>query len=77
MKWLNSWKLKRWQSNLLYSLFGLIYRKKIQTGDMIKCFGIGYPHWKGQIFQCDLDFGDGTIGIRNSVRVNGRDFRVI
>ena len=61
----------------LYTLLGLVYSKKIQKGDKIKCFGIGYPHWKGEIFECTLVFNDGTIGIKNCIRVSEQDFRVI
>jgi hypothetical protein len=76
-KYINTWKLKKWKSNLLYTLLGLVYYRKIQKGDKIKCFGIGYPHWKDEIFECTLDFKDGTIGIKNSVRVSTKDFRVV
>jgi hypothetical protein len=77
IKFINTRKLQRWQSNLLYTLLGLVYRKKIQKGDKIKCFGIGYPHWKGKVFECTLDFKDGTIGIKNTIRVSEKDFRVV
>ena len=77
IKYINTWKLKKWQSNLLYTLLGLVYRKKIQKGDKIKCFGIGYPHWKGKVFKCTLVFNDGTIGIENGIRVSAQDFRVV
>jgi hypothetical protein len=77
IKYINTWTLKKWQSNLLYTLLGLVYRKKIQKGDKIKCFGIGYPHWKGEIFECTLVFNDSTIGIKNAIRVSEQDFRVV
>ena len=48
-KYINTWKLKRWQSNLLYTLLGLVYSTKIVKGDKIRCYGIGYPHWKDEI----------------------------
>lgn len=57
-------------------MLGLVYRKKIQKGDKIKCFGIGYPHWKDEVFECTAVFNDDmTIGIKN-VRVSKKDFRV-
>ena len=31
--------------------------------------------WKGEEFECTLDFKDGTIGIKNAVRVAEKDFR--
>ena len=71
----NSWKLKRWQSNLLYTLLGLVYSAKIQKGDKISYYGIGYPHWKGEEFECTLDFKEGTIGIKNAIRVAEKEFR--
>lgn len=74
-KYINTWKLKKWQSNLLYTLLGLVYPAKIQKGDKIRCYGIGYPHWKDSEFECTADFKDGTIGIRNAVRVAEKDFR--
>ena len=74
-KYINSWKLKKWQSNLLYTLLGLVYPAKIKKGDKIRCYGIGYPHWKGEEFICTLDFKDGTIGVRNMIRVAEKDFR--
>jgi hypothetical protein len=74
-KYINSWKLKKWQSNLLYTLLGLVYPTKIAKGDKIRCYGIGYPHWKGEEFECTADFKDGTIGVRNAVRVAEKDFR--
>lgn len=74
-KYINTWKLKKWQSNLLYTLLGLVYSKKIVKGDKIRCYGIGYPHWKGEEFECTEDFKDGTIGVRNAVRVGEVDFR--
>lgn len=74
-KYFNSWKLKRWQSNLLYTLLGLVYPAKIQKGDKIRCYGIGYPHWKGEEFECTADFKDGTIGIKNVIRIAEKDFR--
>lgn len=60
---------------LIYTLLGLVNRSKIQKGDKITCYGIGYPHWKGDVFECTLDFKDGTIGIRNTIRVDEKDFR--
>ena len=75
-KYINTWTLKKWQSNLLYTLLGLVYPRKIKQGDTIRCYGIGYPHWKGEIFKCNIVFNDGTIGIRNSVRVSAKDFRI-
>ncbi len=77
IKFINTWKLQRWQSNLLYTLLGLVYCKKIQKGDKIRCHGIGYPHWKGKEFESTLDFKDGTIGIKYAIRVSARDFRVV
>ena len=74
-KYINTWRLKKRQSNLLYTLLGLVYPTKIQKGDKIRCYGIGYPHWKGTEFECTLDFKDGTIGIRNAIRVAEKDFR--
>ena len=74
-KYFNSWKLKRWQSNLLYTLLRLVYPAKIQKGDKIRCYGIGYPHWKGEELECTIDFKDGTIGIKNAIRVAEKDFR--
>ncbi len=74
-KYINTWKLKKWQSNLLYKLLGSVYSEKIKKGDKIRCHGIGYPHWKGEEFECTLDFNDGTIGIKNAVRVSAKDFR--
>ena len=64
-------------ANLLYNLLGLIYPTKIQKGDKIRCYGIGYIHWKGSEFECTADFKDGTIGIRNAIRVSEKDFRLI
>ena len=75
MKNINTWKLRKWQSNLLYTFLGLFYSAKIKKGDKIKCHGIGYPHWKGEEFECTLDFKDGTIGVRNEARVSEKDFR--
>lgn len=49
-------------------------KRKIRKGDLIKCLGIGYPHWKDQEFYCDLSFNDGTIGIMKAVRVSEKDF---
>ena len=81
MKYKTSFYIKyyatRLRANLLYTLLGLIYSEKIQKGDKIKCYGIGYPQWKGEVFECTLDFKDGTIGIRNGVRVAEKDFRII
>ena len=74
-KYFNSWKLKRWKSNLQYTLLGLVYSAKIQKGDKSRCYGIGYPHWKGEEFECTLDCKDGTIGIKNAIRVAEKDFR--
>jgi hypothetical protein len=51
-----------------------VAKEKIQKGDKIVCYGTGYPHWKGMEFECTLDFGDGTIGILNGVRVSENDF---
>ena len=65
----------RLRAKFLHSLFGLLYSAKIQKGDKIRCYGIGYPHWKGCEFECTADFKDGTIGIRNCVRVDEKDFR--
>ena len=77
-KYINTWKLNKWQSNFLYFIFNIMYPKKIQEGDRIKCYGIGYPHWKGEEFECTLDFKDGTIGILgNAVRVKEKDFKKI
>ncbi len=67
----------RLYANLRYKLLGLIYPAKIQKGDTVVCHGIGYPHWKGTEFKCTLCFKDGTIGIRNSIRVAEKDFRKI
>lgn len=77
LKYINTWKLKKWQSELLYKLLKILYNKKIKKGDKIKCFGIGYPHWKNQIFECTLDFMDGTIEINNNIRVSEKDFKII
>jgi hypothetical protein len=65
------------KANLLYFLMKLIYfrKTKIEKGDLIKCFGIGYPHWKGEIFECTMIFKDKTIGIKNCIRVAQKDFR--
>lgn len=76
INFINTWGLKKWQSDLLYFLMGLIYRKKIQKGDKVKCFGIGYPHWKGEEFICTLVFEDGTILIKDAIRVSEKDFRL-
>ena len=73
-KYINTWKLKKWQSNFLFIFLGLIYYKKINKGDKIRCYGIGYPHLKGEELECTFDFKDGTIGIRNAVRVSEKDF---
>jgi hypothetical protein len=76
-KYINTWTLNKWQSDVLYTIVGLLYPKKITKGDRIECHGIGYPHWKGLRFDCTCNFNDGTIGIRNSVRVNIKDFKKI
>lgn len=76
IKYINTWKLKKWQSNFLYKLMNL-FSSKIEKGDMIRCHGIGYPHWKGEEFECSLDFKDGTIGIKDCIRVSEKDFRKI
>lgn len=79
MKYKTSFYIKyyatRLRANLLYTLLGLVYPAKIQKGDKIRCYGIGYPHWKGEDFECTLDFKDGTIGIKNAIRVAEKDFR--
>lgn len=77
IKYINTWKLRKWQVKFLYSVLGFLYQTKIQKGDTIKCFGIGYPHWKGETFECTLVFPNETIGIMNSIRVATKDFRVI
>lgn len=77
MEYIDVWKLKNWQRNLLHKLFSIIYRKPIQVGDKIKCFGVGYPHWKNHIFECTFVFNDGCIGIKNCIKVSSKDFRVI
>ena len=73
--YMNTWNLKKWQSNLLYFVLNTVYYKKIRKGDLIKCYGIGYPHLKGEIFECTADFPDDTIGIKNCIRVSSSDFR--
>jgi len=77
LKYINSWTLKKWQANFLYFILSVLYPKKIQKGDTIKCHGIGYPHWKGETFICDVVFDNDTIGIKKAVRVSSKDFRVI
>lgn len=52
--------------------------KEIEVGDKVRCKGIGYPHWKGKIFEVTLVFPDNkTIGILNAVRVWKEDFELI
>jgi len=75
INYFNCWKLKKWQSNLLHTLLWLIYPAKIQKGDKIRCYGISYPQWKGDKFECTANFKDKTIGIRNAIRVAKKDFR--
>ena len=81
MKYKTSFYIKYYitklQANLVYALLGLIHPSKIEKGDKIRCHGIGYPHWRGEEFECTLDFKDGTIGIKNVVRVSKKDFRKI
>jgi len=73
---INTWKLKKWQSNFLYNLLNFTYSSKIKKGDKIRCYGIGYPHWKGEVFECTLVFNNGDIGIKNAIRVSSKDFRI-
>lgn len=49
----------------------------MKKGDIIKCLGYGYPHWKDEVFECTMVFNDDTIGIKNAVRVSKSDFVVI
>ena len=77
MKYINGWKLKRWQGRMLLYILNLIHPTKIIKGDKIRCYGIGYPHWKGEEFICTADFKDGTIVIKNAVRVAEKDFKKI
>lgn len=46
----------------------------IQKGDTVQCKGIGYPHWKNEIFTCEVVFDNGTIGLNNKIRVDASDF---
>jgi len=64
-------------TTIRFFILGLRYPTKINKGDKIVCHGIGYPHLKGQEFECTLDFKDGTIGIKGCVRVSEKDFRKI
>jgi hypothetical protein len=66
-----------YKRKLLVQFYSLIYSKKIKKGNLIKCLGIGYPHWKNEVFIVTADFKDGTIGILNCIRVSEKDFRVI
>ena len=78
LKYINTWKLNKAQSNFLYFVISLCFlNKPIKKGDKIKCYGIGYPHWKNDTFECSNVFDDGTILIRDCIRVVKNDFKVI
>lgn len=52
--------------------------KEIEIGDKVRCKGIGYPQWEGEIFEVTLVFPDNkTIGILNAIRVGKEDFELI
>lgn len=38
--------------------------KEMIKGNIVRCLGIGYPHWKGQKFKVESVFEDNTIGIQ-------------
>jgi len=78
LKHINTWKLKKWQSRFLYFIIRTFFKGgKIQKGDTIRCWGIGYPHWKGETFECTMIFENNTIGIKSAVRVGVIDFKKI
>jgi hypothetical protein len=54
-----------------------LFSNDIQVGDTVVCIGMGYPHWEGEIFKCDVIFNDNTIGLDNKIRVFSDDFRKI
>ena len=75
IKNINTWKLKKSKALFLYKLIKLLTKdQKIQKYDTIKCWGIGYPHWKGKTFECTLIFKDDTIGVDGKIRVSRNDF---
>lgn len=49
----------------------------MKVGDKVRCIGIGYPQWKGEIFEITAVFDDGRIGIRGCIRVGAEDFELI
>ncbi len=59
------------------SLCEILTDNLIGKGDMIRCLGIGYPHWKDEEFECEVVFPDNTIGLDNKIRVASSDFEKI
>ena len=48
--------------------------KTMQKGDVIKCLGVNYPHWKGTMFVATQIFSDGTVELNRQIRVELKDF---
>ena len=70
------WRLKRWQANIIYALYAIRYPAAIGVGDKVKCYGIGYPHWRDAIFTCYSIFPDGkSMVIKGCIKVQMKDFR--
>jgi len=67
----------RLKVNFLYTFLALINYKKIKKGDNVKCYGIGYSHWKDREFECTAVFNDGRIGINNTIKVSKKDFKKV
>jgi len=47
---------------------------EIDIGSIVRCKGIGYPHWKDRNFKVEVIFPNNTIGLHNRIRVAISDF---
>ena len=48
--------------------------KTEETSTIVRCKGIGYPHWKDMLFVIEVVFENNTIGLHNKIRVSKDDF---
>lgn len=51
--------------------------QQLHKGDRVECIGVGYPHWKGEIFEITLVFPNGDIGVMGRIRASSEDFKKI